>query len=147
MKWSEIRHDCLTKQQELETPKKLDRDDLKMMIWSQENCFGVWAARDTSAPSYDRNMGRNSYLEEKVQTCSKKRRYRPCEQRVDTRRSTKQLGAKEEGEKEEARCRHSPWLGGIASFQKNYMRIGVRRLLRMGLVFARALITIVTVPH
>ena len=68
------------------------------------------------------------------------KRSRSCNQGVTTRSGLENdaggrpLG---EGEKEEMRCEIFHCLEESRFFQKNYMRVEVVKLLRMGLVFAR----------
>ena len=66
------------------------------------------------------------------------RRSRTCNQRgnigVDLRTRTKQLGAKETARRTNCDARFS--LPGGIEFSRTFLRIGVRKLLRMGLVLA-----------
>ena len=81
-----------------------------------------------------------SYLEEKFQECSKREEAGLATSvetlGVDLRRRTVQPGAKEKARRQKCDLKFS-FARRSRVFQLNYMRIGVRKLLRMGLVFAR----------
>ena len=80
------------------------------------------------------------YLEEELQECSRKEGVTMSESvetlEVDLRTQTKQLGAKEKARRKKCDVGFS-LIKNNRVFQKNFMRIRVRKSMRTGLVLAR----------
>ena len=82
-----------------------------------------------------------SHLEAKFQECSKREEVERANSvetpGVDLRTRTRQLGAKEKARRKKCDVRF-PLIRNNRVFQKNHVRTGVRKLLGMGWVPARA---------